>query len=544
MNVLPIDMLSNEQMFAFECFKNGDNLFITGPGGSGKTQLIHTFIQHCKTLNKEVAICALTGCASVLLNMKAKTIHSWSGIKLAKGPAENIIHNVLKNRNAVSNWKKVKVLIVDEISMMSVKIFELLEELARRVRRCPDVFGGIQIVFTGDFYQLPPVGDGDDPLTSKFCFESKKWKQLFPLPRNSVVLVSIFRQKDPKYCEILNQIRVGELTEENALILQGRVIPFEENGDRVITRLFPIKNKVELINQHNFQKLEGKKFTQENIVKTNCTMYLETGEAFSKETIELCNAMTAEDIDFETKRLLLSIPVSEKMEMKKGSVVMLTVNLCVDDGLCNGSQGIIVDILENQFVPELPTIQFIMPVVRFNNGITIPVGPHFWQNDFYPRICVSQIPLVLAWAMTIHKIQGASLDIAQVDAGCSIFEYGQTYVGLSRVRSLQGLYLTNFKPNRIKTNPLVKEFYKTILPVENQILPPRMNYIAMIDHDDVAAVSTAVERTNDTADEEIPVANATEVNGDDDNNSRNIPMVDAVPILHERNTYMRINKLP
>jgi len=539
MNVLPIDMLSNEQMFAFERFKKGDNLFITGPGGSGKTQLIHTFIQHCKSLNKEVAICALTGCASVLLNMKAKTIHSWSGIKLAKGPTENIIHNVLKNRNAVSNWKKVAVLIVDEISMMSVKIFELLEELARRVRRCPDVFGGIQIVFTGDFYQLPPVGDGDDPSTSKFCFESNKWKQLFPLPRNSVVLVSIFRQKDPKYCEILNQIRVGELTEENALILQGRVIPFEENGEQVITRLFPIKNKVELINQHNFQKLEGKKITQENVIKTNCQMYLETGEAFSKETIELCNAMTAEDIDFETKRLLLSIPVSEKMEMKKGSVVMLTVNLCVDDGLCNGSQGIIVDILENQFVPELPSSpRFIMPVIRFNNGITIPVGPHFWQNDFYPRICVAQIPLVLAWAMTIHKIQGASLDIAQVDAGCSIFEYGQTYVGLSRVRSLEGLYLTNFKPNRIKTNPLVKKFYKSILPVSMQL--PRLNYSAMIDAD--VAIKNAASTAEEENTQDIPVANATEVGEDD--NSRNIPMVNAVPILHERNTYMRINKLP
>ena len=468
MQSLPFESLSREQKYAFQEFVKGQNLFITGAGGTGKTQLIHSFVEYCLSKKKEVAVCALTGCAAVLLNMKAKTIHSWSGIKLAKGSREKIIHSALKKKVVVDNWKKVQVLIIDEVSMMSIKILELLEEIARHVRRCSFVFGGIQIIFTGDFYQLPPIGDSNDPPTCQFCFQSKKWREIFPKKQNLVLLKSIFRQKDPIYQTILNEIRVGTLTEENIRILESRV--GIQVGSQICTRLFAIKQKVECINRHNFDKLSDKEYHQHSIIKTNCKFYLDSGLPIVNDVMDQCLSMTAEDIDFEIKKMFSGLNVEEHFSMKKGAVVMLTFNLCVEDGLCNGSQGIIVDILEEisitdntwLFTDKNSVPKISVPVVQFTNGIVRRIHPQFWQNDDYPRICVGQFPLILAWALTIHKIQGASLDRAEIDAGSSIFEYGQTYVGLSRVRSLEGLYLTNFHPQRIKAHPLVKEFYKNV----------------------------------------------------------------------------------
>ena len=464
MQNLPLSSLSPEQKYAYKQFVKGENLFITGPGGSGKTQLIHSFVQHCKVVKKEIAVCALTGCASVLLNMKAKTIHSWAGIKLAKGTKDKIIQDVLKNKKATNNWKKVEVLVVDEVSMMSSKIFEILEETARRVRRKPaEVFGGIQIIFTGDFYQLPPVGDPNEPSTSQFCFQSSKWKEVFS-PSHSIMLKTIFRQSDPLYRSILNEIRVGELTEENATILHNRV-GVERNENEVITRLYPIKSKVDAINKHNFEKIAEKEHKQDILIKTNCRVYLDSGMPIPNDILEQCNSMTNDDIEFEVKRLISNITTHETVSMKIGTAVMLTFNLNVEDGLCNGSQGTIVNILENQTITDPPGIfthPITIPVVQFSNKITVKIMPHFWQSDDFPRIIVGQFPLIHAWALTIHKIQGASIERGEVDAGGSIFEYGQTYVGLSRIRSLEGLYLTNFHPKRIKAHPLVKEFYRSI----------------------------------------------------------------------------------
>jgi ATP-dependent DNA helicase PIF1 len=155
--------LSLDQSYALNQFTQGKNLFITGPGGVGKTRLIHTFVDYnyknAQTTNnndKMISVCAMTGTASLLLKCKARTLHSWSGLKLAKGERGAIIANVLRNRNAKAAWKACKILIVDEVSMMSLKIFELCEEIARIVRRSSQPFGGIQVIFTGDFFQIPP----------------------------------------------------------------------------------------------------------------------------------------------------------------------------------------------------------------------------------------------------------------------------------------------------------------------------------------------------------------------------------------------------
>ncbi len=164
--------LSPEQAYAFELFKQGKNIFITGPGGTGKSQLIKTIVDYCEMrYPKKYQVCAMTGCAALLLKMGARTIHSWSGMRLARGTKDQIITSIYKNKKACANWKKVQVLIIDEVSMMSQKIFEVLEETARSVRkRYISPFGGIQVVFCGDFFQLPPVGNIMEPETMNFCF--------------------------------------------------------------------------------------------------------------------------------------------------------------------------------------------------------------------------------------------------------------------------------------------------------------------------------------------------------------------------------------
>jgi ATP-dependent DNA helicase PIF1 len=187
------DTLSPEQNFAFEKFKCNENLFITGPGGTGKTKLIKHLVQYARDIKRRLQVCALTGCAAVLLNCNARTIHSWSGIKLAKGDRDRIVQSVIKNKRSVKTWKSVDVLIIDEISMMSKKIFDILDELGKRCRNSLRPFGGIQMVFTGDFFQLPPVGNEDDEDSDKFCFESALWSQTFK-PENHIQLTTIFRQ--------------------------------------------------------------------------------------------------------------------------------------------------------------------------------------------------------------------------------------------------------------------------------------------------------------------------------------------------------------
>jgi ATP-dependent exoDNAse (exonuclease V) alpha subunit len=153
--------------------------------------------------------------------------------------------------------------------------------------------------------------------------------------------------------------------------------------------------------------------------------------------------------------------------MKKGAAVMCTINLDMENGICNGSQGVVIDIIENT-IQTNGTSTIIK--VRFSNGITKDIGLHYWQSDDYPMLAIGQYPICLAWALTIHKIQGATLSMAEMDVGQSIFEYGQTYVALSRIKSLDGLYLSAFHSQKIKANPKVNEFYMKIPAITRTII--------------------------------------------------------------------------
>jgi ATP-dependent DNA helicase PIF1 len=451
--------LSVEQVYALEQFKQGENLFITGPGGTGKTFLIRHLLDHVITTKKVFPVCAMTGCAAVLLNCNARTLHSWSGIRLAKGKPTDIIQATLKNKTAVSAWKKADGLILDEVSMLSEKVFDIIEELGRVIRRNnTKPFGGLQVVFTGDFFQLPPVetesGEG------RFCFQSKKWSQVFK-PENHIELKTMFRQTDPAYIGMLQEIRHGTLSKENIEILKTyvkRETDLEKTNGCVPTKLFPLRSKVDYINNMMFSKIGEPEFVFETIKRTDCTQFLESTKAIPAATISLCLSLSQQEIGYELDQLQTAAPCQPILRLKKGAAVMCLVNLDMDNGICNGSQGIVIDIITNR----AGTKETHIPIVRFSNGLVKRIDPYFWQSENYPMMAIGQIPLCLAWALTIHKIQGATLAMAEMDIGQSIFEYGQTYVALSRIQSLDGLYLSAFNPRNIKANPHVIAFYEQL----------------------------------------------------------------------------------
>lgn len=447
--------LSNEQKIALEKFANRENIFLTGPAGTGKTYLIQKMYEvACMNGSKKVAICAMTGCAALLLQCNAKTLHSWSGIKLAKGPKEDVVRSVIHNKYAMKAWKNAQVLVLDEVSMLSRKVFEIIEEIGRRVKHSDAPFGGIQVVFIGDFFQLPPVGTHGESDTSKFCFESPKWYDVFA-PENHIELKTIFRQQDSTYIDILQEIRQGNIQQSSIDLLSKYVKrTYEESQEKTPTKLFPNRVKADLTNSTMYSKINEEEVVYNIDVMTNCIVKLDNTKTFTKEELTKIKNAKPKDLEMEAQYLTTNCPCQPLLRLKKGCLVMCTVNLDMNAGICNGSQGIVVDFLVKD------TVQ--IPIVRFSNGVVREIGRHYWQSEEIPCVAVGQYPLVLAWALTIHKIQGTTLTNAEIDIGNRIFEYGQSYVALSRVKSLDGLYLSEFNPERIGANPTVIEFYKKI----------------------------------------------------------------------------------
>jgi ATP-dependent DNA helicase PIF1 len=424
--------LSLEQQLAFDEFNSGNNIFITGPGGSGKTELIR---QIFKSTKKRIQVCALTGCAAILLECKAKTIHSWAGIGIANGTVEEVVAKCTSNRFKMSQWTKTDVLIIDEVSMMSQKIFDILNLIGKKMRKNDKPFGGIHLVFSGDFYQLPPIGS--DEASSAFCFESEDWTSTF---KSIIALKTIFRQTDQTYSTILNQIREGVLYKSGVDKLNehlNKPLPFDASFKPTI--LMSRRKDVDAINCEEMGKLSD----ESKVVYTLKKVIL---DKWSKQSSE-------KQDENEHKSLINNIIVDNEIVLKKGAQVMCISNIDMESEhpVVNGSQGIVVD-----FVGGLPMVKF--------NGGSCPriMSYHTWISENNSCIAVMQVPLVLAWAITIHKSQGCTLAMAQIDVGSGIFECGQTYVALSRVKNLDGLFLTAFDPYKIKVNKKVQAFYNKL----------------------------------------------------------------------------------
>jgi ATP-dependent DNA helicase PIF1 len=460
-NEIDLESLSLEQKYAFFKYRAGSNLFITGPGGTGKSHLIKTIRQDLEQRSTKYAVCALTGCAAVLLNCFAKTIHSWSGIGLCQGEVHEIVDKAAKNRKANTNWKSTRVLIVDEVSMMSQKMFEVLDRIGQVIRKNPlRPFGGIQVIFIGDFYQLPPVGKRDEPETTRFCFESARWSATFPADSH-IALKTMFRHKNPEFIKVLDEVRQGVLTPESAALLHARILEPTECDGIVPTKLFPRNADAERVNDTMYAKLTDAEHVYESKRLTRLSTYTETGTPIPTDLIVRTEALSPDEMKQQLDLFEENSKIVPKLRLKKGAVIMCLANLDTDSGICNGSQGIVVDFVGGTTV---------VPVVKFLNGITMPIQPKVYQHGDYPRLGIEQVPLRLAWAFTIHKSQGVTLDLAQMDLGSNVFEYGQSYVGLSRIRTLDGLYLSGFNPQKIKTNPRVAAFYEGIDVITEQMV--------------------------------------------------------------------------
>lgn len=447
--------LSKEQQLAYNKYIQGINVFITGPGGTGKSALIRQIYAHATQRHKNIQVTAMTGCAAVLLNCKAKTLHSWAGVGLGNASVDSLITKIKKNRYAANIWRETQILIVDEVSMLSLSLFDKLNALGMAIRNnYSKPFGGIQLIFSGDFYQLPPVGNKDEPDTMRFCFESDDWNSVFHKD-NQIQLTKIYRQTDDTYTSILNQIREGKIKRKTNDILMKHVGREPVPNALIIepTKLYPTKNKVEQINTSKMNDLNTTEKTYE-------VKYVKDLDAFammtmSNEDKEKRRQYTKEEIQKELDYLASNLTCDITLKIKQMSQVMCIVNIKDTEGnilVCNGSQGIVQGFCEITGFPH----------VKFNNGYETIMTRHTWQSEKIPGVGVSQVPLILAWALTIHKSQGATLDAAEIDVGSNIFECGQTYVALSRVKSLEGLYLTSFDPKKIRINKKVQDYYESL----------------------------------------------------------------------------------
>lgn len=434
-NKIPIQQddtqtLTPTQKHVMEKFTQGHNIFITGPAGSGKSHLIKTMVNNALQNGREVQCCAMTGCAAFLLNTNAKTLHSWAGIGVMKRSNKELVRSIMKTQYKKKRWKKVDILIIDEVSMMSCELFNLLDSIAKSVRKCTAPFGGIQVILSGDFHQLAPMGN------DKYCFESALWNENM---ETQVELSKIHRQTDPRFTKILNQIRKGKMSKKSYQLLKtcmDKDVSALKHGIRP-TILYPRKFQVDRLNKKKLSQL------------TTSTHNFEHRVVLGSHTITApYKANHAHEIQYMIKHA----PFEGKLVLKKGAQVMCIANLDVGGGVCNGSTGIILHFQEGSG----------FPVVQFHNGPTRTIKWHAWNSENIKHLSIHQIPLVTAWAITIHKAQGASLDLVEVDVGNAIFAYGQTYVALSRVKTLEGLYLKSFSPNKIIINSRVNEFYSTL----------------------------------------------------------------------------------
>lgn len=433
--------LNPGQTAAYNDILQGKSIFLTGPGGTGKSFLIKEVYNALPT---QTALTAMTGCAALLLHSKAKTLHSWSGIGLGTDAVPLLVGKIKKSRRATLRWLKTDTLVIDEVSMMTPDLFEKLEEIARTIRRNQRPFGGLQIIMVGDFYQLPPVSKGQD---TDFVFESPLWSKLGLITHD---LTQIVRQKDEAFQTILNQARCGQLTKESLKILKRRMNLDYKSMEIQPSMLFTRRAEVDTINMNHLRKLGDRK----TYLATTIFNPLTQTQGLTKDSPEVIQAIQGLD-----KVAAYSV----ELTLAVGAQVMLLTNMNPGAGLVNGSRGVVIGFErptkdeDKEFVMVRPS-DVLFPVVKFKSCTQI-IQHHDWEVPDMPGIKRQQLPLKLAYAITIHKAQGATLDCALIDVGGRTFEYGQAYTALSRLKDMESLFIHDIAVDAFRAHPKVVEFY-------------------------------------------------------------------------------------
>ena len=421
-------ILTEKQQIAYDAMKSGKNVFITGPGGVGKSIVIKKFFADFKKKRK-IAMTSTTGISAILIG--GVTLHSYLGIGLGKGTIDVLAEKILSSSFLNKKWNELETLIIDEVSMLSPELFDKLEKLARIVKRgwfnrllLEDIddskpFGGIQLILSGDFLQLPVVNN------ERLCFESKAWKKCVD---TVVYLTEIIRQDDYEFQNMLNEIRYGTVSEKTKNILRSCIDKNLENDIGIKpTQLKTTNSAVDIINQRELNLLKSDNvYEYELEIEGKLPRYI--AEQYKKR---------------------FTIP--QVLKLCVGAQVMLMVNLDVSKGLANGSRGIVVG-----FDNDLPVVQFLNSEIR-------TIKFHEWDitEGEGSIVKIYHIPLRLAWCCTIHKVQGSTIDYAIIDLN-NVFEYGQTYVALSRVKNIEGLSILNLNFDTIKANPKAITYYKKL----------------------------------------------------------------------------------
>lgn len=442
-----METLNAGQQTAFNAIMEGKSIFLTGPGGTGKSFLIKEVYDKLSSPSHSVSLTAMTGCAALLLHTKAKTLHSWSGIGLGTDVVPLLVGKINKSKRAKFNWR-TDTLVIDEVSMMTPELFEKLEEIARKLRDDPRPFGGIQLIMVGDFFQLPPVAKGED---TKFVFESPLWASM---GLTTHALTEIVRQKNPEFQAILNEARTGTLTKASLKVLRRRMDLDYKSLEIQPSMLFTRRGEVDSINATHLKKLQ----TEKKTYKATTT--------FNPITQTRGLSTNSPEVEAAVQALDKVAAYSVELTLAVGAQVMLLNNKT--NGLVNGSRGVVVGFerpptnedLSGAKVSakEAKQSDVLFPLVKFKGGTHL-IEFHDWELQEFPGVKRQQIPLKLAYAITIHKAQGATLDCALIDVGGRTFEYGQAYTALSRVKDMESLYIHDLAAEAFKAHPKVVAFY-------------------------------------------------------------------------------------
>jgi ATP-dependent DNA helicase PIF1 len=508
---------TDTQLKAIELFKKGKSFLLTGSAGTGKSKLIEEFKSLCLEQNvekKTIAICATTGLAALQIN--GRTIDSFMKIypQDTSVSIELLIANKMKNKTWVHSLKELQCLLIDEVSMLTPTKFLQCDAILKAVRLNTKPFGGIQVVLIGDFFQLPPIPQpqpsthpstqpsthpSTEPSTkpstercTERCTEPTQNKSnmefifqldiFYELIDEIIELETVHRQKDMKFISILQRMRVGKLNEDDKLVLKSRVNATLKDDGIKATSLFAQNIDVDKMNFQEQEKLKTRKNTFQ--LRNGCKKSAGPSQPYDVQNLQKLQ-----------ESLLKEVGLPQSLELRIGAQVMLVYNLDVEKGLVNGSRGVVIGFAKtskenpdrefdleplgsikkegferNLYYPDDP-----LPIVKFasflsgtkddlktkTRAIEVPFIRWEKTEKKVGEAWVTALPLKLAWSSTIHKCQGTSLDRVEASIDKTVFAYGQAYVAISRVTTLEGLTLKSFDPSVIRAHPSVLSFFET-----------------------------------------------------------------------------------